>query len=402
MLAIYMSYSNGSQAKADPNAYVGIAFGGNTTAETKLFIDRTKTYTNLFILDSGRNPISKNQSSVEEIGDYAVANGLSVIINVGINDVIDGNSWFWQQQSLDSIKQNWTQRWGSKFLGIYYNDEPGGIQLDGNWAKWFRDYGENLSKVGHPATDALYNIYLKMLDYMYNGSKPQDYNLEADFFIQNALKEDHGLAALKTAGITTFTSDYGLYWFDYLGGYDVLFAETGWNASLAQQIALVKGAARLQDKEWGAIITWKYGSAPYLDSENEIYNQMLTAYESGAKYIAVFNYSPKGDGVGLLQEEHFIALQRFWNDITQKKFADLSTPEAALVLPSNYGWGMRNPNDTIWGFWSTDEKSQQIGTIMSKLLARYGASLDILYDDPAYPLANVGYKNVYYWNSTAI
>ena len=88
-----------------------------------------------------------------------------------------------------------------------------------------------------------------MLDAMYNGSKPQDYDLETNFFIQNVLKEDPGLAALKTVGITTFTSDYGLYWFDYLGGYDVLFAETGWNCSLAQQIALVKGAARLQDKQ---------------------------------------------------------------------------------------------------------------------------------------------------------
>ena len=37
-----------------------------------------------------------------------------------------------------------------------------------------------------------------------------------------------------------------------------MFAELGWNNSVAEQIALVKGAARLQDKEWGAMITWKY------------------------------------------------------------------------------------------------------------------------------------------------
>ena len=162
-MAVYMSYSNGSQAKADPNAYVGIAFCGNTTAEAKLLIDRMKTYTNLFVLDSGRNPISRNQSSVEEIGDYAVAQGLSVIVNLGINDVIDkaGNTWFWQQPSLDSIKQNLTQRWGDKFLGIYYNDEPGGVQLDGHWADWFRSYGENLSQVNHPATNALYKNLLE-------------------------------------------------------------------------------------------------------------------------------------------------------------------------------------------------------------------------------------------------
>ena len=407
ILAVYMSYSSGNRSKADPNAYVGIAFCGNTTAEAKLLIDRTKTYTNLFVLDSGRNPISENQSSVEEICDYAVSKGLNVIINLGIKDAINttGYNWFWHQQSPDSIKQRWTERWGDKFLGIYYNDEPGGIQLDINWGDWYRSFGDELNEMypPHPAGTAMYQIYLKMLDAMYNGSKPQDYNLEANFFIQNVLKEDPGLAALKTAGITTFTSDYGLYWFDYLGGYDVLFAETGWNASLAQQIALVKGAARLQDKEWGAIITWKYGSAPYLDTGDQMYNQMLTAYQAGAKYIMIFNYPIlDGNDYGVMNDEHFIALERFWNDITQKKFADLSTPEAAMVLPSNYGWGMRHPNDTIWGFWSTDEKSQPIGIAISKLLAQYGTSLDIVYDDPAYPVTKGNYKNVYYWNSTGI
>src|SRR5450756_1530842 len=116
MLAVYVSYSNENQAKADPNAYVGIAFCGNTTQEAKVLIDRVKSYTNLFILDSGRNPISENQSSVEEICDYAVSQGLSVIINLGIKDATDSSSWnwFWQQQSLDSRKQNFTQRWGDK------------------------------------------------------------------------------------------------------------------------------------------------------------------------------------------------------------------------------------------------------------------------------------------------
>ena len=76
ILAVYTSYSNGSQAKADPNTYVGIAFCGNTTDQAKLLIDKVKSYTNLFILDSGRNPISENQSKVEEVCDYAVGKGL--------------------------------------------------------------------------------------------------------------------------------------------------------------------------------------------------------------------------------------------------------------------------------------------------------------------------------------
>jgi hypothetical protein len=402
ILAIYVSYSSGNQPKANPNAYVGVAFCGNTTAEAKLLIDKVKTYTNLFILDSGRNPISENQTKVEQICDYAVSQGLSVIINVGIKDASNTSawSWFWQQPSLDGIKQRWTERWGNKFLGIYYNDEPGGVQLDAAWRKFYELVGENLSRIDFPAAQALNDVYLKLLNYVNNGSKPENYDLEADFFIQNVIKQDPGIENLTAAGIPSFTSDYGLYWWDYLGGYNVMFAELGWNVSVSEQIALVKGAARLQDKEWGAMITWKYDTPPYLDSGNQIYNQMLASYEAGAKYIAVFNYPYEGGAYGTLTNDQLNALQRFWNDITTKKFADLSAPLAALVLPKNFGWGMRNPNDTIWGFWTTDNRTQEVAVITSKLLSYYGASLDIVYEDQAYPVTKGNYQHVYYWNST--
>ena len=255
MLAVYISYSNGSHVKADPSAYVGIAFCGNTTEQAKVLIDRVKSYTNLFILDSGRNPISADQSKVEEICDYAVPQGLSVIINLGIKDQSNTSAWgwFWQQPSLDSIKQRWTERWETKFLGIYYNDEPGGLQLDAAWRQFYEYVGENLSIVDFPAAQALYDVYLKLLNYVDNESKPRpdDYDLEADFFIQNVIKHDPGIENLNDVSIPSFTSDYGLYWWDYLGGYNVIFTEIGWNVSLAEQIALVKGAARLQDKKWG-------------------------------------------------------------------------------------------------------------------------------------------------------
>jgi len=404
VLAVYMSYSSGNQVKANSNAYVGVAFGGNTTAEAKALIDRVKGYTNLFILDSGRNPISRNQSSVEEICDYAVSGGLSVIVNMGI-DVVDNKSdstWFWQVP-INDTKQRWTERWGDKFLGLYYNDELGGAQLDGDWGNWFRRInGENLKDIGWKTTDYLYQVYLKMLDAMVNGTKPQNYDVEANFFVQGVLKMDPGLVALNDAGITAYTSDYGLYWWDYLGGYNTVFTELGWNCSVAEQIALVKGAARLQDKEWGAIITWKYDDAPYLDSGDQIYNQMLTSYQAGAKYIVVFNYPYNGTDYGAMTDEQFIAIERFWNDITKKQFTDLSAPTAALVLPKNFGWGMRNPNDTIWGFWITDDRTQQVAIATSTLLSQYGPSLDIVFDDPAYPVTNVSYQHVYYWNQTDI
>jgi hypothetical protein len=126
---------------------------------------------------------------------------------------------------------------------------------------------------------------------------------------------------------------------------------------------------------------------------------MLTSYQAGAEYIILFNYPILSD-YGVMKSEHFIALKQFWNDITHKSFEDLSQPEAALVLPRNYGSGLRSPLDTIWGFWPADEKAPVIWDAMNKLLAQYGASLDIVYEDPAYPVTNAGYKTVYYWNQT--
>jgi hypothetical protein len=405
MLAVYISYSNENEVKAktDPNAYFGVAFGGNTTDQAKALIDKVQNYTNLFILDVGRNPISESQSKVEEICDYAVSRGLSVIVNVGIKDASDSSSWgwFWNQPSLEGIKQRWTNMWGTKFLGIYYNDEPGGIQLDASWRRFYEYVGENLTKVDFPAAKSLEEIRLKLLDYIENGTKPDDYDLEADFFMQEVIMGDPGIENLTAANITSFTSDYGLYWWDYMGGYNVMFAEIGWNASVSEQIDLVKGAAHLQDKEWGAMITWKYDTPPYLDSGDQIYDQMLMSYQAGAKYIAIFNYPYNESTYGTLTDDQFKAMQRFWNDITTKKFTDLSKPEAALVLPKNFGWGLRNPNDTIWGFWTADNRTEQTALVTSKLLSYYGLNLDIVYDDPNFPVTSGNYQHVYYWNSTA-
>ena len=390
-----------AQTKQIP--YIGIAFAGNSSSAAKAQIDRTKSYTNLFVLDTGRSPLSRNQTAVMEISDYAVENGLKIILNLGISDPHENDSvtWFWNQP-LEEIKQNWEKRWGDKFLGIYVNDEPGGIQLDGDWKAWYARFGERLRIWNHSAMEPLYQIYLKML-VAHNGTLPQDYDLEADFFVRDVLLEgDPGLAALNNAGITTFTSDYGLYWFDYLGGYDVLFAQLGWNVSVPQQIALIKGAARLQDKQWGTIITWKYQGHPFLDTGSEIYNQMLTSYQAGADYIVIFDYSTdfEGNSAHAMLDEHYLALERLWTDIHNEHFINLSEPEAALILPRNYGWGMRNPDDTIWGFWSTDAKTNQIATIMSHLIAKYGANLDIIYEDPIYHHSKANYNHIYFWNNT--
>lgn len=373
--------------------YIGVTFCGNSTSEAKLLIDRVKTYTNLFVLQSFN--ISRNETATKEICDYAVAQGLNVILNLGIHNE---STFSWQQPLLENAKQ----RWGGKFIGVYYDDEPGGLQLDCDWQGFFASpYFTIIKQIF--ANSSLIKIYEKMLQANTSASTPKEYDKEAEFFT-SSLRLWNGPDRWKAAGFTLFISDYALYWWDYLAGYDVLLAQFGWNHTSAQDIALVRGAARLQNKTWGAIITWKYTEEPYLPNGTELYSQMLSAYEAGAKYVVIFNH-PKiqNNTYGTMTDEHFQALEKFCNDVMTEQrletIPDTSQAETALVLPRNYGWGMRRPDDRIWGFWGPDEKSPQIWEISRRLLEQYGLNLDIIYDDPAFPVADK-YPKIYYWNQT--
>jgi hypothetical protein len=131
-----------------------------------------------------------------------------------------------------------------------------------------------------------------------------------------------------------------------------------------------------------------------------MYNEMRQAYESGAEYVVVFNYSPNGNGTGLLQDQHFAALQKLWTDVVKNpKETNSITPKDALVLPQNYGWGMRNPNDNMWGLWQPDNNSQKVWNALQASLLKYSSKLDIVYDEPAYPLES-RHQHIFYWNQT--
>ena len=277
----------------------------------------------------------------------------------------------WHQNWLDTAKT----RWGDKFLGVYLFDEPGGNQIDtGGWNEdWVEVFKDNAST----------------------------YSEASNLFV-NSISSINSTLDLKRRSIPMFTSDYALYWFDYLAGYDTVFVELGWNNSRPQQIGLCRGAANTQGKEWGAIITWTNDKPPYLASGPEILEDMLIAYETGAKYVIVFNYPtyPENNPYGILGDEHFAAMQQFWTHIHEypgdygKVLSDV-----AFVLPKDYGWGMRSPDDSIWGLWQADNLSSVIWDKMNTLVERYGLGLDIVYDDPRFSLAE--YSELYYWNSSA-
>jgi len=390
-VSLLVSYTQSSNSKKDP-VYVGVAYGGNTTIGAKILIDRTKEYTNLFVLDAGINKISTNESAVKEICDYATKAGLNIIVNLG---TFTRENWPWQLQFFNSSRD----RYADKFLGAYYDDEVAGKPFDWDWPTFFTTN----SSLFNESRSSLRDIHYKLQVSNITGKQPDNYTQEAQFFNQ-ILERNRGLNDLKHYNITTFTSDYLLYWFDYLGGYDNLFAQLGWNESVNQQISLIRGAANMQNKDWGAFITWKYTEAPYLDTGPNIYNQMETAYNAGAKYILVFDlvfdpYNATDNPYGTMTDEHFQALQQFWNQVVTKQTPNSAKAQTVLVLPYDYGFGLRSPNDKIWGFWGPDDKSPLIWNNTQTLLDKYGLHLDIIYDDASFPIQG-NYSKVYFWNKT--
>ncbi len=74
---------------------------------------------------------------------------------------------------------------------------------------------------------------------------------------------------------------------------------------------------------------------------------------------------------------------------------------SAYVLPQDYGFGFRNPNDTLWGIWSGDELSSKIWSDVNKLTSQHGSGLDIVYNDSNYMKGlESRYDKLFFWNET--
>jgi hypothetical protein len=186
-------------------------------------------------------------------------------------------------------------------------------------------------------------------------------------------------------------------------------AEFVWNNSREQEIALVRGAARSFDKDWGAMITWKYSNytgSPYIEPGTELFNDMLLAYNQGATYIIVFDY-PKIESAqyGILKEEHLTALKQLWNyRNTYGRLNDqYKNTKVAYVLPEDYGFGFRSASDTIWGLWSADSQAAGIYSDVQRLIRENDANFDIIHNNSTL-LVDVAhrYETLIFWNGTTI
>ncbi len=236
-----------------------------------------------------QSPYRLIRTALDESCDYLFNSGLNFIVLITSYPMYNSTNGYPPNNTIFDWMGNATREYGDKFLGIYRFDEPGGNQLDNGKFRLINDTSLSYAEIAN------------------------DYVGTLSGFIQyyGTLGNTTRVPVLKI-----FTSDYGLYWFDYQAGYSTVFAEFVGNESRQSIIALERGAAQSFNRPWGVIITWKYDQSPYLESGAEIFSDLSQAYSAGATYEVIFSFpNINGSAYGTLTPDDFEALQTFWTDI---------------------------------------------------------------------------------------
>ena len=364
ILPIFINYSittKGVTAQSPPSFYVGVDVAFESVADTKQLIDNLSSFTNFLVIGCTGG---YNEARLTTISQYAFDKGLTFIVYTD-DTRYPSKTWLGD-----------AQKWGNKFLGIYFYDEPGGKQLDQS------SYPLVVSANNY--SDAS-NKYVGLLSRWIKDGP-------------NAMAKSFGESDYQL-----FTSDYSLYWYDYEAGYDVVFAEFALNYSRELNIDLCRGAATAHNKDWGVMITHSFTHFPYLESGPDLYKDMVFAYENGAKYIIIFDSDPKWTK-DILQPDQLTAMQQFWQ-YTKDHPRSISpvSDRSAYVLPEDYAYGFRSPTeDRIWGLWSNDSLTLAVSMSMASLFQIFGTNLDVIYPSNLHPPESLGYKMVVYWNDTRL
>lgn len=350
-----LNWLNSSGTVSNCSVGVEVAYTNTNVSDVRAMVDKVKGYTNVFVI--GSVELTYNETALDESCDYIYNAGLKIIVLLTNHSNYNYDELAWVSKAQ--------QKYGDGFLALYRYDEPGGDQLDNGKLRFVSN------TTNYADTASNYTYILQQHVNFYRG----------------------------TAN-TILTADYGLYWWDYKAGYDAMLAEFVGNQSRQRHIALCRAAATANNKNWGAIITWKYDNAPYIESDEELYKDLILAYTNGAKYMIIFDY-PKTGPYGILDDNHFNALKRFW-DYARSNPQDFGSikAEAAYVLPKDYGSGLRSATDTIWGIFPPDDLSAKAWNDINTIIDRYGAGFDIVFDDESLGNVTSRYGKVFYWNET--
>lgn len=386
-LTLNLPQSQSSQSEF----YVGIECGYNNVTLCKALIDKTKDYTNLFVI--GSTNIIQNVTLLNEVCDYAYNAGMHFAVyfstlqsypelGENLTDTYTlPNGTVTTFNYTSNLPTGWIKntaaKYGDYFLGSYFFDEPGGTQLD---AAAFR---------------------------LLNSEK--DYASAANAYTRNLTADIKPYLSTNTF---TFTADYGLYWFDYKAGYDFVLADYGFNNSRPLQLALCRGAANAHGKDWGIMVTHESSKDQNLVTGDQLYQELVMSYDAGAKYAVIFNFAeteryPKEPlyptQYGIIFEEHFEALDRFWEYLhsNPQKHGSLKA-DVVLVLPQVFGMGFRNSGERIWGLFEADYWSERIFSDVQTYVNQYGSRLGIVYDDAAFNEAiKSSYDEIIYWTGNS-
>lgn len=349
---------------------VDIGFGDENDVYT--VVNALEGKANLIIL--GSLDVTKDTAKLIRVCDFLHEKGFYFIVYVGYRPMI-----FPPAGPNSTFVQTAVARWGSRYLGMYIFDEPGGKQLDYSLTS-----GDKIVARADNVSDAAIHYVMGVNGFLL---------LYHDFYY-------------NADNMRLFTSDYGLYWDDYLSGYDVVFGEFTGNNSRQLTIAMTRGAASCLGKEWGVMITWKYMQPPYAEEPDQLYGDMVSAYQNGAKYIVVFN-SPGNFSAttpyGILTEQHLDKIKKFWDYTKTNPRSGEFHAKRAYVLPTDYGFGFRRPDDTVWGLWPADALSAKIWNDTNTLLQQYATDLDVVYETKlgTIPIA-LPYSQLVFWNGTTL
>ncbi len=365
VVAGFFVYVNSQPDPEAPNIFFGVDAAYDNMTALKERVDQVKSFTNFFII--GSYGITFNETRVNDMCQYLYDSGLSFVVFAHTNR--DSNNPYQLNQSAWSSYAK--QTWGNYFIGLYAYDEPGGHQVDQD-----------------PEFMAV--------------REAANYSDAADKFVTK-IKDDALLDFIPT-GATLMTSDYALYDFDYKGGYNVILAELAWNHSRPINIALARGAATAYGKDWGVMLTYTYDKSPFLEPAQQVYDDLVLAYQNGAKYFVVFDYAkdPATNATyGILDHDRLDAMQQFWDYARHNPRSPAINQRSAYVLPADYAYGFRGSTDRVWGLWGPDGLASRVWDDAEALASQYANGLDIVYEDTLQSHA-YNYSKLVFWNGTVV